>query len=188
MPAKKILSFGILVIGIAFMASSVTCVQAQSRPPLRAPKALLDLLEKEDRDCVVQGGGLAKAVTVKSMQLANDRSQQILVKGSGSCLCGAQNCYFWIYRRRANKYELLLTGTGSTQVRAGRTSAKGYRDVISESHASAVETIIRTYRYDGSGYRPQSCVNRAYYNDDGQYTKKPIFRPCEGEKKSEPEP
>ena len=152
----RISSFRIFVIGIALTAISATAVQAQGRRPLKAPQALIDVLEKEDRDCVVQEGGLAKAVTVRSMPLANDRSQQILVKGSGLCLCGAQNCHFWIYRKRGDKYELLLTGTGSTKVRAGRTSAKGYRDVISESHASAVETIIRTYRYDGSGYRPSS--------------------------------
>jgi len=74
---------------------------------------------------------------------------------------------------------LLLQGTGSTRVKAGRHSAYGYRDVQSESHAGAMETIVRTYRYDGSQYQPQRCVRRAYYDDNGKYTKKPFYRPCE---------
>src|SRR6185369_9889787 len=152
--------------------------QGQSRRPLSAPTALLEILDKEDRDCVVTNGGLSKAVHVQSIQLAADRTSQILIRGSGLCLCGAQNCLFWIYRKTGNRYELLLSGTGSTKVRAGQKSAHGYREVITESHASANETILRTYRYDGSQYQLERCVNRAYYDDNGNYTKKPTYRPC----------
>jgi len=152
--------------------------QGQSRRHLSAPTALLEILDKEDRNCVLTDGGLGKAVDVQSIQLAADRTSQILVRGSGLCLCGAQNCLFWIYRKTGNRYELLLSGTGSTKVRAGQKSLKGYRDVISESHASANETILRTYRYDGSQYQLERCVNRAYYDDNGNYTRKPTYRPC----------
>jgi hypothetical protein len=152
--------------------------QGQNRRHLSAPTTLLGILDKEDRDCVVTNGGLGKAVHVQAIQLAADRTSQILVRGSGLCLCGAQNCLFWIYRKTGNRYELLLSGTGSTKVSAGQKSAKGYRDVITESHASANETILRTYRYDGSQYQLKRCVNRAYYDDDGNYTKKPTYRPC----------
>ena len=152
--------------------------QGQSRRHLSAPIALLEILDKEDRDCVVTNGGLGKAVHVQSIQLAAGRTTQILVRGSGLCLCGAQNCLFWIYRKTGNRYELLLSGTGSRKVRAGHKSAHGYRDVITESHASANETILRTYRYDGSQYQLERCVNRAYYDDNGNYTKKPTYRPC----------
>ena len=153
-------------------------IQGQSRRHLSAPTALLEILDKEDRDCVVTNGGLGKAVHVQSIQLAAGRTTQILVRGSGLCLCGAQNCLFWIYRKTGNRYELLLSGTGSTKVSAGQKSAHGYREVISESHASANETILRTYRYDGSQYQLERCVNRAYYDDNGKYTKKPTYRPC----------
>ncbi len=186
MPAKKRPPVGLVTIAFLISIFSVAG-QAQTRLRLRTPQALLNLLEKEDRDCVLQNGGLSKTVTARPIHLAADGSQQILIKGSGVCLCGAQNCYFWIYRKTGEKYELLLTGTGATKVRAGpRRSAHGYRDVISESHASANETIIRTYRYDGSEYLAHDCVNRAYYNDAGEYTREPTFRPCEVEKKSEP--
>lgn len=182
----RIRSIGILITcSLLSLLPSVN--QGQSRRRLNAPPALLEILDKEDRDCVVTNGGLNRSVHVQPIQLAANPSRQMLVRGSGLCLCGAQNCLFWIYRQTGNRYELLLTGAGSTKVSAGQKSAKGYRDVITESHASAAETILRTYRYDGSGYRLQSCINRAYYNDNGDYTKNPTLRPCVGEKKSEPE-
>jgi len=167
---------------LIFIVSTASHGQRHSR--LKAPKALLELIDPEDRDCVKESG-LDKSVTVRPIKLAADRSQQLLIRGSGSCLCGAQNCGFWIYREIGSKYELLLKGIGSTGVRAGQKSAKGYRDVISESHASAMETIVRTYRYDGTQYQMQRCVNRAYYDDNGKDTKRPIDRPCESESKKE---
>jgi len=169
------------MIGILIACSILSLLPSaslgQSRRRLSAPTALLEILDKDDRDCVTTRGGLGKTVNVQPIQLA-DHSSQILVRGSGLCLCGAQNCLFWIYRQTGNRYELLLNGTGSTKVRAGQKSAKGYRDVITESHASAMETILRTYRYDGSQYQLQRCVNRAYYDDNGKYTTKPTYRPC----------
>ena len=153
-------------------------VYAQRTQRLEAPNALLELLHKEDRDCVTQSG-LNKSVTVRRIRLARDRTQQILIRGAGLCLCGAQNCGFWIYRKTGGDYKLLLQGTGSVKVTIGRQSARGYRDVISYSHASAAETIIRTYRYDGSQYQLQRCVDSANYDDNGKYIKKPISRPCD---------
>lgn len=169
-------AFGLLIIGSVIVFS--TNAFSQTRTRIKAPKVLLDILDKEDRDCVMQSG-LDKSVTARPIQLARDRSRQILVRGSGLCLCGAQNCGFWIYRQRGSKYELLLKGAGSTKVGPARTSANGYRDIVSQSHASASETIIRTYRYDGSRYQLLTCFNRAYYDDNGNYKKTPTNRPCD---------
>ena len=175
----RIRLISILITSTFFISILATISQGQTRPRLNAPKELLDVLDPDDRNCVVTNGGLSKSVHVQAIQLGADHSRQILVRGSGSCLCGAQNCGFWIYRKTSNRYELLLNGIGSTKVRGGQKSAKGYRDVISESHASANETILRTYRYDGAQYQLQSCVNRAYYDDNGKYVKSAIDRPCQ---------
>ena len=164
-------SIGILITCLV-LSLLPSASHGQSRRGLSAPPALLEILDKEDRNCVVNDG-LNKSVDVQAIQLAAG-SRQILVRGSGLCLCGAQNCLFWIYRKTGNRYELLLTGAGSRKVRAGQKSVKGYRDVITESHASAYETIFRTYRYDGSQYQLERCVSRAYYDDNG----KPTYRPC----------
>ena len=134
---------------------------------------------------MLTNGGLGKSVTVRSIRLAADGSQQLLVRGSGSCLCGAQNCGFWIYRKQGEKYELLLTGAGATKVEAARNAVKGYRDVVSESHASAIDTIVRTYRFDGAHYGLQRCVRRVDYDQNGNPIKTPALLPCE-ERKVDP--
>lgn len=175
---RRIRSIGIIITGAFLISLLPGASHGQSRRHLSAPTTLLEILDKEDRDCVVTNGGVDKAVHVQTIPLAADGTSQILVKGSGLCLCGAQNCLFWIYRKLGNRYELLLRGTGSTKIKAGQKSAHGYREVLIESHASANETILRTYRYDGSQYQPERCVNRAYYDDNGNYTKKPTYRPC----------
>jgi hypothetical protein len=170
----------IATLGAGFMIAILpAAIQAQGRHRIQAPQSLLQVLDEEDRSCVIQNGGLSKAVSVQPIQLAADRSQQILVRGSGLCLCGAQNCKFWIYRKSADTYDLLLKGIASTKVRPARRSTKGYRDVVGESHASASETLIRTYRFDGANYQLQRCVNRAYYDVNGNQTKKPTFTPCQ---------
>ena len=81
-------------------------------------------------------------------------------------------------QRQGAKYDLLLKGAGANRVSAARTSAQGYRDIVSQSHASAGETIVRTYRYDGSHYRLLRCVDRGYYDDDGKKSTTPRERPC----------
>jgi peroxiredoxin len=178
MPGKPIISaFGTLIVSALLTATCASSTRAQRRHPPKAPNNLLATLDQDDRHCVQQSG-LDKSVAVTPIQLAVNRRRQILVRGSGLCLCGAQNCAFWIYQKTGQNYELLLKGTGSTKVEAVRASAKGYRNVVSESHASASETIVRTYRYDGSRYQLLTCVNRAYYDDNGKYTTKPTNRPC----------
>jgi thiol-disulfide isomerase/thioredoxin len=180
----RIQSPGIFITSLVLISFLATTALGQRRPRLKPPAALLEVIDPDDRSCVEETG-LNKSVTVRPIRLAGDKSRQLLIRGSGFCLCGAQNCAFWIYRKTGRKYELLLTGAGSTKVKAGGQTAKGYRDVISESHASAMETIVRTYRYDGSQYQPWRCVSRAYYDDNGKSTARPIDRPCATEAKDE---
>jgi hypothetical protein len=158
------------------LATSVAHAQRAAR--ITPPNSLLQILDQDDRDCVLTNGGLSRSVRVQSIALAADGTRQILVKGSGSCLCGAQNCGFWIYRKKNRQYELLLKGAGSTRVRAVRSSINGYHDIVSESHASAIETIIRTYRFDGKEYQRARCISRAYYDENGNMTRVPVTRPC----------
>lgn len=170
-------AFGIFILSALSIGICSSRAQGQRAHRPKAPDSLLEILDDEDRDCVRQSG-LDKSVTVTPIQLAKTRRPQLLVKGSGLCLCGAQNCAFWIYQKTGQDYELLLKGAGSIKVKAARTSANGFRDVISESHASAAETIVRTYRFDGARYQLHTCVNRAFYDDNGKYTAKPTNRPC----------
>ena len=180
MRGKLTLSPGCLIF-TAILVSFLSTVAVGQRP--KAPKALLDAIDPDDRSCVTQEG-LDKSVTVQPVRLANDGSRQLLIRGAGLCLCGAQNCGFWIYRKRGDGYQLLLKGAGSVTVKAARQMNKGYRDITSESHASAIETIVRTYRFDGQQYQLQRCVVRAYYDEQGGRIKTPRYHPCEEQPKS----
>ena len=175
-PSVSHVGFCVCVSLLIFLRPAVADAQRDSR--VAPPQSLLQVLDKEDRDCVLTNGGLGKSVRTQSIRLAVNGTRTLLVRGSGSCLCGAQNCGFWVYRQKNQKYELLLKGAGSIKVNAGHDARKGYRDIVSESHASAIETIVRTYRFDGSEYRLARCVSRAYYDDNGKPTKDPISRPC----------
>ena len=166
-------------VGIALLILiSSAAAHGQTGARIAPPPSLLEILEKDDRDCVLTNGGLSKSVQTQSIRMALNGARTLLVRGSGSCLCGAQNCGFWIYRQKNRNSELLLQGAGSIKVNAGRDSSNGYHDIVSESHASAIESIVRTYRFDGREYRLARCVSRAYYDDNGKPTKVPVSRPC----------
>jgi hypothetical protein len=180
MPREKTVRVLILVALCGFFFSILTNPGlSQMRRRIKAPEAMLRDLDDEDRQCVVNEGGLQKHVRVQSFNVTPTNDDEILVRGSSSCLCGAQNCGFWIYRKAGGKYELLLKGIGATKVQLGRDYSQGYLDVVSESHASAIETIIRTYKFDGRQYRLVRCVSRDYYDEKGNQIKKPRYRPCD---------
>ena len=175
--ASRISAFVVFTITAFVICMLASDGLSQTRRRVSAPPSLVEVLDQEDRDCVNQAG-LERSVTVRSIQLTKGGTGQILVRGSGLCLCGAQNCGFWVYQREGAKYDLLLKGAGANRVRAARTSAQGYRDIVSQSHASAGETIVRTYRYDGSHYHLLRCVDLTYYDDEGKQSRTPRERPC----------
>jgi hypothetical protein len=160
---------------------SITAAATRSSKPqrIKVPETVTRDLDGEDRDCVVSDGGINKHVRAELINLAARNSREVLVRGSGACLCGAQNCGFWIYRRVAGRYELLLKGVGANKVMRGRNVANSYRDVVAESHASAIQKIVRTYRFDGRQYLIHRCVSRDYFDGQGNELKKPRLTPCQ---------
>jgi hypothetical protein len=146
---------------------------------IKVPESVTRDLDDEDRNCVVSDGGINKHVRAELFSLAAKNSREVLVRGSGLCLCGAQNCGFWIYRSVAGRHELLLKGIGANKILRGRTVANGYRDVIAESHASAIQTIVRTYRFDGTQYKLHRCVSRDYFDGQGNELNQPRLTPCQ---------
>src|SRR4030095_10148170 len=79
--------------------------RAQTPRKIRAPQTMLRDLDEEDRQCVVNEGGLQKHVQVRPIVVTPSNKGEILIRGSSSCLCGAQNCGFWIYRTVSGSYE-----------------------------------------------------------------------------------
>lgn len=151
---------------------------AQNRRRVDLPPELVRSLSEEDRECVRQNGGVNKMFTAEPIYLKADNSAQVLVQGSYPCECGAQNCAFWIYRRNANGHELLLAIDSAVDVRPGTGRTNGYRDIVADSHSSAFETWIRTYKFDGKQYQFKSCIIRSYLDANGRQLKRPRFLKC----------
>ena len=87
---------------------------------------------------------------VGSIALAQNGSRQIVVEGP-SLLCGAANCPIWIFSRRDGHLHLALDGDGVSLI-VQKASSKGFHDVATAIHFSAIETEYRDYRWDGSKY------------------------------------
>ena len=174
--ARTLLIVALFASSFSFFASTGL---SQTRHKLQPPATMLKDLDDEDRTCVVNEGGINKHVRVRLFDISPRTVGEILIRGRSSCLCGAQNCGFWIYQKAAGKYQLLLKGVGATKVALGRSYSQGYLDVVAESHASAIETIIRTYGFDGRQYRLMRCVSRNYFDENGKQIKKPRYRPCD---------
>ena len=87
---------------------------AQRRRESKVPEQKVRLLMRDQaiKDVLVfkseySTRGLAKRLTAELIDLNRDGKPEITVRGVDD-ICGAHNCYYWIYRRAANGYRLLL--------------------------------------------------------------------------------
>ena len=71
--------------------------------------------------------------------------------------CGATgNCSFWIFRKTGRDYKLILDGYGQTFT-VQKESSNGFRDIVVASHASATDSGLTLFRYEGGQYREAGC-------------------------------
>lgn len=165
------------VLGMSCIAPSIF---AQKRKQVRVPKEIAQIVmnDNETRECIQQNGGADKNLKAESIYLNRNRTPDILVQGAYPCTCGVQNCTYWIYRKSANGYELLLTIDSAINVVPKNIFTNGYRDINIEAHFSALETYISTYKFDGQKYQSKGCVIRSYLDKNGRQLKRPIFKKC----------
>ncbi len=165
------------VLGMLLIAPSIF---AQNRKQIKVPKEIARLImnDNETRECVQQNGGVDKNLKAESISLGRNSTSDVLVQGAYPCTCGVQNCTHWIYRKATNGYELLLTIDSAVKVIPKNIFTNGYRDINAEGHASALETYISTYKFDGQKYQLKGCVVRSYLDKNGRQLKRPIFKKC----------
>jgi|SRR6267143_2617122 len=146
---------------------------AQQRRPIKVPKEIVQQLMKDEEIkefLKTRNDGLAKYLTAESINLNRDSKSELIVHGINE-ICGANNCYSWIYRKVGNTYQMLLYAGFVQQIEPQRTFTKGYRDVIASMHGSAWESGLTLYKFDGKQYRRMGCFFRTYrYQDrNGRY-------------------
>ena len=112
---------------------------------------------------------------VGSIVLADDGSEQILVKGP-ELVCGANgNCLMWIFVRRRGGLQLALRMSGGALI-VRDSSTNGFHDVTTGSHLSADKEIFAVYRWNGANYDEVDC----YIAEFGQSgtAKPPLITGC----------
>lgn len=123
-------------------------------------------------DCIKEEGGPMQIIGVDLIDLNGDGKRELQVYGQRGCACGARRCYQWIYRKRNNGYELLLSAGAADEIHLLRTSTNGYLD-LEVVDVSGNDFYLTTYKFDGSRYQRKECKMMEYL---GGPQVKPLFR------------
>jgi hypothetical protein len=136
-------------------------------------KAVLEQIVRDDSNVkqdVDQEGGVDSSlgrVSTTKVDLNHDGQPELIVDLS-YLGCGVSNCPFYIYRKSANKYELLLSGAGTSHLTL-KTKTNGYNDFLSQGHSSAADTYVVIYKFESGRYKARTCWTR--HGEDGRKMK-----------------
>lgn len=86
------------------------------------------------------------------IQAISTKPKLALVQVQSSCICGAQNCPFWVYRIERGKAEKL--GDGYAIDVGAKPQSSGWPDIIAAAHDSALITDGTRFAYRNGGYEP----------------------------------
>lgn len=97
----------------------------------------------------------AFSTRVKLIDLNQDGTPEVIAQAMVAC--GASgNCPFWILRKEAGGYKLLLDDSAETfTIQRARTN--GYSDLVLALHDSAFEQTLDVYRYAKDQYADGGC-------------------------------
>jgi hypothetical protein len=156
---------------------------AQQRRESKVPEQVVRLLLRDEGIRDVLGfkheytiEGLAKRLTAEPTDLNRYGKPEIIVHGIND-ICGAQNCYYWIFRRAGKGYRLLLDAGFIQYVKPQKTLSNGYRDVMGAMHGSAWAHDLTLYKFDGRRYRRAGCFSETYRRRDKSGGFREVRRP-----------
>ena len=150
---------------IAFALPSQTNDRSKVHRTIEVPKEIvLQLSHDEDlKECFEErNGGAAKNLRAEFIELNHDSTAELQVHGIGSCICGANNCANWVYRKTGDGYQLILDAGSINHIEVKKTLTNGYRDLVTAVHQSAFSTGLAVYTFDGKEYRLKECFQRSY--------------------------
>jgi len=98
---------------------------------------------------------------VGSIGLADDGSQQVIVRGP-TLFCGASgNCSLWLFARRRGKLQPILAAGGGVLI-VRKTSSQGFHDLVTGWHMSAFDEVYTVYRWNGTKYEQVDCYDVSF--------------------------
>lgn len=149
--------------------------------------AIAQVLEKEIRPYLADLGDdsqkrleeEALSTRIKLIDLDQDGTPEVVAQAMVAC--GASgNCPFWLLRKKAEGYTLLLEDTVETFT-VQKTRTNGFSDIVLASHDSAFEETIDVYRYEGGEYKDVGCYDAVVAVLDGDVIRRlpePRLKPC----------
>jgi hypothetical protein len=151
----QILSTGVFMVFLCITASVVHAqtVSSSIRNKL-IDRVLTDFPDQGDclKDMTAEEqANFRKNSSIDEIDLDHDGKKEYRIFGSGSCVCGAQNCSIWIYRRTANGFEPIFDSMG-VDLKVSKTAHNSYDDLVVNSHDSAATQYRVTYAFDGRRY------------------------------------
>jgi hypothetical protein len=158
----KPLIFSVLSMMLLLTAAPTA---AQKRRSVQVPEEIIQELSKDEdiKKCLEpDNGGVDKNLKAELLYLNRDEVPELLVHGTGSCICGMNNCDFWIYRKTANGYQMILDAGFINHIELRKTFTNDYRDLVGAMHGSAFDSDLFVYKFDGKRYRLKECLQRHY--------------------------
>lgn len=86
------------------------------------------------------------------IQAISSKPKLALVQVQSSCICGAQNCPFWVYRVEDGKAKKLVDGYAIDV--GAKPQTAGWPDVTAVAHDSALVTDGTRFAYRNGSYEP----------------------------------
>ena len=164
--SKRFLVRLFILICVCFLAAPVTSVTSSSQNQgtkrevsTAAREKIISQLQKDEPELLecfdeTDRDGKKKflsEIEIDLIDLNRDGRPEYHVQPVGGCMCGAQNCSFWIYRQVGDSFTLLLA-TNGLGLSVEKTVSNGYFDVSVGAHNNAFTRYVTYYRFNGKEY------------------------------------
>ena len=148
----------ILLSAVASLAQTRFHLDEPFKRPAKIPDALVPTLRDIAKDCLAErvneGTDVKAWFSASKINISADRSSFILKSGKW-CLNGVDNDWFWIFRKTAQGYRLLMSA-GSVSLDVLKSTTRGLRDI--ETNAATAQTnYTNIYKFDGERYKARIC-------------------------------
>lgn len=162
--------------------------------PLPEKKRLIDAIVDLVR---VQGEGVsqkqlretASETRITFSDLNGDGKKEVIAQGGGekSDCSPTGNCPFWVFRRKGNGYEVILSADSKQTFTIQPTETNGFHDLVLGMHGSAFEAGLTLYKFNGSEYENVACYDATWEVRDERgefhHLKEPRITPCSNQSK-----
>jgi hypothetical protein len=175
----------ILILTNAVPVNEVLAAQSKKPRPVEIPKEIIQTLKGDESvaRCLVENVGVPHNLRARLLNLTGHADGEILVHGINRCLCGANNCVHWIFRKIASTYELILEVRAIQDIEVKKTRTNGYRDLVTWMHGSAYDHDLSVYKFNGRKYERTECLQSSYSYIDSEgrerTRKRPLITPVQ---------